>query len=221
MKVTDKEKSGSAGNQDGSAVEEKENPTTEQDQGGGDDTQAVDAKALIAKRNELLAETKKAKAKAAELEAEVIKLRADKAKAVGDYKTLYEESEKARLKAETQAGKIVKATQNSVKMAAVLESLPGKVDKKYYNLLETFLPEIQVEGLDEVDEGSVRMVADKFQKLFPEIITKSGTTMPQDAAKGSGGKPSLDAYKSLNDPKKMREELPKLYEAMKAGTLKI
>ncbi len=106
MNVTNNENSSSGANQDGSADAGK-TITTEQEQSSSSNDMPIDAKALIAKRNELLAETKKAKARASELETEVAQLRADKAKAVGDYKTLYEESEKARLKAEGQAGKIV------------------------------------------------------------------------------------------------------------------
>lgn len=185
------------------------------------DGEVKDPKAILAKSRELLNEVKTLRKQVKDVAIERDSLKTTLAKGQNDYKTLWEESEKKRKAIETKHEKVVQDTQNALKMGAVLDSLPGKVDKKYFDILQPMLNEIDMVGEDEVDEDSVRQIADRFAKLYPEIVVKAGSKMPNEMAKGGDVNVDLKSWQTMGDAKKMREKLPELWAAHKAGKLKL
>jgi chromosome segregation ATPase len=180
-----------------------------------------DPKAILAKSRELLNEVKNLRKTVKEVQTERDSLKTTLAKGQNDYKTLWEDAEKRAKAAESKSEKILTQTQSALKMSSVLDALPGKVDKKYFDILQPMLEEIDMVGEDEVDENAVRQVADRFAKLYPEVVVRPGTKMPNEMAKGGGENLDLKSWQTLGDAKKMREKLPELWAAHKAGKIKI
>lgn len=75
---------------------------------------------------------------------------------------------------------------SGMKLRALLDAIQGKVEQKYWNLIDlekiTINPETKMP-----DPVSVNSVARDFEKRFPEIVRKgSGAGLPNEAAKPSG-----------------------------------
>lgn len=202
--------------------EELNNGAGESSDSSGDEGGEIkDPKAFLAKSRELLNEVKTLRKQVKEVQSERDSLKTTLAKGQNDFKTLYEEADKRAKAAEAKAEKILTQTQNALKMSSVLDALPGKVDRKYFDILQPMLNEIDMVGENEVDEDAVRQVADRFAKLYPEVVVRPGTKMPNEMAKGDEVNVDLKSWQKLGDAKKMREKLPELWAAHKAGKIKL
>jgi len=98
-----------------------------------------------------------------------------------EYATLKEtEAKEAREKLQTHEQNLDSAE----KFNALLDAIPGNVKKDYWPLLQNHLSKvIKNPDTGEIDEVSVKQVADMVRNSYPEIIQNgNGRNLPQDAA---------------------------------------
>jgi hypothetical protein len=168
------------------------------------ETEKKDAVAYDTYRK-VLGEKKKADDKLSEQQKQIEELSAKikereeaELKAKGEIEKLLkireEELAKEREKSSTLQGNI----QKGLKLDAVLNSLSGKLDPKYWHLLHSKLDDVVIDPTNgNADPASAQKVAQIFEQNYPEIITKaSGVKIPNGAAQGTGSL-TLEEWKKL------------------------
>lgn len=103
-----------------------------------------------------------------------------------DYKQLLELRDQELAEAKTQLGSLGKQRADASKLDAFLSALDGKVDKKFWHLVN--LDKIVVDPESgNVDEMSVTKQVEDFRTSYPEIITVKGLSkMPSQSPRGAG-----------------------------------
>lgn len=124
----------------------------------------------------------------------LLKLREDELKA--------ERAEKEQYKSRIEGG---------IKLQAVLETIGGKVDPKYF--IHVPLDEVVIDpATGRPDASSVKLAASKFEQEYPEVIRKgNGAGLPSDAARGGSGSLTYEEWKKL-PPKEMKARYHEVYQ---------
>ena len=121
----------------------------------------------------------------------------------GEWKKRAEQLEAERDEWKNKFGDLNSNVTESRKIVSVLEMFPGNVRKEYHHLIDT--DEIFVDpDSGRVDESSIKKVAEKFSKAFPELIQRrDGPGIPDGEPQG-GKTLSVDEWRKL-PPKEKRE----------------
>lgn len=129
----------------------------------------------------------------------------------GDTEKLLKLREEELQKEREEKQRLVSNIQGGLKLDAVLNTISGKVDKKYWNLIN--LDEIVIDPNTGTPDGSsVQSVARQFESMFPEVISRaSGMKLPNDAPKNGSGKLSIEEWSKLGSAKEMRARLSEVY----------
>jgi len=170
------------------------------DAGGADQKDVVKYETY----SKVVGEAKRAKEKASELEAELTKLRAaDKdrqdaeLKQKEDYKTLLANREAELAKEKAEKDQLLSEQRDARKLAAFLDSVDGRIDKKWWVHIDTSEVVINPDT-NEIDQMSVTKAVEKFKAEYSEIIKKPGQSkMPNDAPGGKSGRISYDEWLKL------------------------
>jgi len=200
--MEDKPQTGSAGQDEGASGDHQG------DQSGNQPESKPGESVSYETHKRLLGEAKRAKEERdrlkAELEAKAAAEREAEEKRLAEnqeYKKLLEIREKELNEAKGRLDNMSRAQQDAKKLDAFLTSLDGKVDRKYWGLIDidkiAFDPESQ-----QVDEMSVKSLVDEFRKEHGILIDSQGGTsrLPNTAPGGTGG---MISYKEwLNLPAK-------------------
>jgi len=170
----------------------------------GDDGKKADTVQYESYRR-VLADHKKSKARAEELEAKLAliekkekELEEKSLKEQGEYKKLLEIEKKKREIEESKRIQYEKDLLDAHKLNAVKEKLPAKVKRnEYYSFIDTDKILIDKEtGI--IDEASLESVANDFITNHSALLDKpSVKNLPQDAAKGTATKLTLEDWKKL------------------------
>lgn len=143
-------------------------------------------------RDEELAALKREKKEAEEL----------KLKEKEDYKKIVEirDGELAAERAEKEMLK--NKFQDAVKFDAFINSLPGSVDKKFWQMID--LSAVVIDPTtNEPDPMSVKKAADKFRAEFPElIVNQNGAKLPNNAASGGAFVMNDETWNALSAKEK-------------------
>lgn len=160
------------------------------DASGDVDKKNQDKKDMVAfeSHKKVLDEKKKLQARVSELEDAHKKRLEEEAKAKEDYKTLAETREKELAEERDKRLKSEKRIEQGVKLDAFLNELSGRLDNKYFKLIDFSSITLDEDGSP--DEASVKKAVKDFETSHPEVILKeSKSKMPNEAPKGgSGGK---------------------------------
>ena len=146
------------------------------------------------------------KEKKASLEAEL--------KEKEDWKKIAELREQEKIEVETKYTSLTSEIQEAAKFQSLLRALPGRLDQKYYSLVDT--RDIVIDpNTGEPDPSSVKKVADSFNANFGELVVSSGKArLPYQAASGSTQSMTEELWKSLSGKEK-KERLPEYVESLK------
>ena len=114
-----------------------------------------------------------------------------------DWKTLVSQKEEELKTVKSELTGIKTSLQDGSKINAVLNQLQGKVSEAYFQLFD--LSKVAMNpDTGTVDEASAQRYAMEFTQKYPELIKNpSNAKMPNDAAKGSGGKLTRDEWLKL------------------------
>lgn len=157
-------------------------------------------------------EAKAAKAKVAEFEKAQREANEAKLKADGEYKKLLEQREKELADERQKRTGIEQQISDARKRSALLDALTGEVPKTYWSLMD--LDEIAVNpetGMP--DEASVKSVAEKFEKQYPEVVKRAPKgKLPNDAPQGGGAKLSYASWLKLP----VKEQLERMKDVDKS-----
>jgi hypothetical protein len=97
---------------------------------------------------------------------------------------------------------------DSQKFQTLLHHVNGEVKKQYWGLLRTHLNEIVVNPeTNDIDEVSVKTVADKVREMYPDIIVSAGGPKVPNGAAQPGQYFSLEKWDSMS-AKEKKEHLP-------------
>lgn len=121
------------------------------------------------------------------------------------YRELYEAKEKEFQEIAERLKVKEEETQNYQKMGAFLKNVTGDIPQQYWGLIE--LGKIVIDETGKVDETSVKKAVKDFERLYPEVIKRAKSTMPNDAATGAKGSLSYDEWLKLPyDEKRKRQK---------------
>lgn len=177
---------------DGEQIPSGDNQTSS---GGPEQTDAVSKKDTVAyetyrkllsekkARDEALETYKKelAEYKRKEKEAEEAKLKEEQ-----NWKAIVELREKELNEERTMRIQMQEERLNATKLDTFLQSLGGKVDSKYWGMIDLEKIAINPES-GQVDQMSVTQAVEAFRKNYPELIkTGTGPKIPSDAPQGNG-----------------------------------
>lgn len=108
----------------------------------------------------------------------------------GEYEKAIALEREARKKSDDELESYRKKDKNRTKLAAVLDSVGGTIDSKFYGLIDYEDVVLDPESGD-VNEMSVTKVVENLKKKYPEIIkTDKGAKMPDGSPRGAGGGPN-------------------------------
>lgn len=151
-------------------------------------------------------EAKKAKARAADLEARQKKLDEDKLREQGEYKKLLEDREKDLKKAAATIEQFRQKEINGKKLMAFEEKLGGKLRSKDFLSMVDLSRISYDEQSESVDLKTVESVASDFMQKFDYLIEKPTARLPGDAAAAAKSL-TYEQWKEIKDPKEMREKM--------------
>ena len=147
----------------------------------------------------LLDEKKKIQARLEAFEAEKKAKEEEEAKRKGDFETLLRtrEEENQTLKAQLKAKEELEVKRR--KLAAVLDSIGGEVEPKWFSLIDTSQVVVNPDT-GEVDQMTVTKAVENLRKTWPEMIKNPNPArLPADAPKGNtAGKISRDEWLKLS-----------------------
>lgn len=104
----------------------------------------------------------------------------------GEYQKVIELHKEENQKLKSKLEQFSQQETNRKKLAAVLTGLGGKVESKFYNLID-FEDVLVDPSTGEIDEMSVTKVVEKTKATFPEIIRPgNGPRLPINAPQGAG-----------------------------------
>jgi hypothetical protein len=142
-------------------------------------------------------EAKAAKKKVAEFEKQKREAEETKLKQDGEYKKLLDQRDE-ELKTEREKNqKLNGSIENSRKMSAFLGAASGEIPKQYWPLID--LEQIAVDPESgQPDEASIKKAVKSFEAEYPDVVKrKTSGKLPQDNARGAGGKLSYDSWLAL------------------------
>jgi small-conductance mechanosensitive channel len=179
-----------------------QNPSGENDSSSGAD-ETTEKSVSFDTHRKLLGEKKTVQEKARALEAELEKLRQEKADAEkkkleeeGRWKELAEAKDK-ELEQERQKNQAILNDLNDArKKTALLKAINGQVPANFHQLLP--LDQVKVGEDGRVDEASVKAAAQLFEKEYHLAIIRDGVkTPPSDPARGGGKKLTKAEWEAL------------------------
>jgi len=127
------------------------------------------------------------------------------------YKELYESTKQDLEKVQTAYTTLDSQIKDSTKVHAVLNTLEGSVDSKYWGFIDT--KSVVMDDNGNIDENSAKKVAEKFQKEHGLLISKPQTAnVPPNPPKGSNGSSITMEYfrEKFSDPNTTAKELKEL-----------
>lgn len=154
-----------------------------------------------------------AEARTAELEAEDKARTEKKLQDDGEHKKMLEIREKELAEARAKIAASDAQMADSRKLDAFLNTLEGKVDRKFWNHID--LEKVIIDPTtNEVDEMSVTKAVEQFKAEYPEIINipGKGSGLPPESPKGGSVTPSsVDEWKKL-PLKERKEKMAEVYK---------
>lgn len=146
----------------------------------------------------LLDEKKKIQARLETFEAEQKAKLEDEAKKRGDYEALLKSRDEKLSDLEAKLKARDELDTKRMKLAAVLDSVGGDVEPKWFSLIDTSTVLVNPET-GEVDPMSVTKTVEAIRKNWPEMIKNpNAAKLPADAPKGNGmGKITSEEYRKL------------------------
>jgi hypothetical protein len=113
----------------------------------------------------------------------------------GDFESLLKARDEELAKERGERQQLQSRITTGQKMNAVIESLGGSVDPKWYQLID--VSDVVQNDNGEIDQLTVSRVAESLKKQWPEMIKKTGV-LPPNAPQGNGGQTiSYDEWKKL------------------------
>jgi len=191
-------------------VQDNNNPSGENLQNAGGDVDNVvtennqEDKVSHSTYLKVLSEKKKAAEKLKETQQQLNELLAAKEEAEkarleeqGNYKEINKNLETKIQELQSTITKRDAAEMDAIKFHSVLDALGGKVDRKFYPLIN-FEDVLLDPETKQPDELSVSKVADKIKTEYPEIIQgQSGPNLPPGAPKPGGPKLTVEEWRKL------------------------
>jgi len=143
----------------------------------------------------LLDEKKKIQGELSSLQSEKKAREDSEAARRGDFESLLKARDEELAKERGERQLLQNRITTGQKMNAVLESLGGSVDSKWYQLID--VSDVVQSESGEIDQLTVSRVAESLKKQWPEMIKKTGV-LPANAPQGNGGQTiSYDEWKKL------------------------
>ena len=154
-------------------------------------------KKVLSQEKNLRVRLEESNSKLAALEEEKNKAEEAKLSEQGEYKKLLELERKKREESELKAKEYENSIMNAHKLNAFKEKLPSKIaNPAYYDFVEIDKIVIDPEtGL--VNDSSVQEVVDSFVSNHAQLLESRTTGLPNDAAKGSPKKITIEEWKRL------------------------
>lgn len=155
---------------------------------------------LLAEKKRVAEELSRTRAQLDALNREKEEAERRKLEEQGEWKKLHE-SEKKR--AEELAAKLSERDEkdrNILKLGALLDKLPGKVEKPYMPLIYDHLERVAIDPeTGAVDEQSAAAIAREIEQNYPKIITRTrgGIPMPSEAPKTGSQSLGYDEWLKL------------------------
>lgn len=151
----------------------------------------------------LLDEKKRVQSQLDQLLKEKQELQESDARKRGDFEALLKSREEELAKERSQRQELSDRITNGLKMSSVLEALGGKVDSKWYKLIDVSEVAINPETGD-IDQMTVARVAESLKKQWPEMISTKGF-LPANAPQGNmGGRISRSEWLNLSSKEMMK-----------------
>lgn len=147
----------------------------------------------------LLDEKKKTQAERDQLLAEKKAREEEEARKRGDFEALLKSRDEALAKATSELASVREKQVTARKLAAVLDTIDGEVESKWYSLIDVSQVIVNPET-GEVDPMSVTKVVEGLRKTWPEMIKNpNAPKLPADAPKGNGaGKITKEEWLKLS-----------------------
>lgn len=163
----------------------------------------------------LLAEKKKVQEERDALAARLKTQEEDDLKRKGDIEKLLKLREDELQKARADHKQLEENIQGGLKLDAVLNTVNGKVDKRYWRLID--LSDVVIDPNTGVpDPTSVSVAVKKFESSYPEVVVKAtGARLPNEAASSGAGLPMTEETWKRLSPKDRKLRYSE-YAAMKA-----
>lgn len=130
----------------------------------------------------------------------------------GNWQKLLEEERKAREEAAKELAETKEMISDARKMSALNKALSGKLNEKYYGIID--LGKIELDESGQPLQSSVERYAKDVSKTYPEIIIyNNGARLPMDGARGAEKSLSYEEWLKL-PAKEMRAR----YKDIKSNT---
>lgn len=144
-----------------------------------------DPEAFLRKHNELLAETKTAKAKLKEFQEKERLKEEEEAKKRGDYEKLVKDRDEELLKLKGELTTHKSRMESASKLAAVLDAVDSDIERKWFDMIPLDQIILNPET-GEIDQMSVTKTVENLKKTWPEMFKVKGKGLPTDAPSGNG-----------------------------------
>lgn len=143
-----------------------------------------DPEAFLRKHNELLAETKTAKAKLKEFQEKERLKEEEEAKKRGDYEKLIKDRDEELLKLKGELTTHKTRMESASKLAAVLDAVDTDIERKWFDIIPLDQIILNPET-GEIDQMSVTKTVENLKKTWPEMFKAKGKGLPVDAPNGN------------------------------------
>lgn len=184
------DKDGEAGgSSDGASGTNSNSPEGEGDKSQGDTVSHSSYKRVLGEAKKAKADNVALREKIAEYEAEQEAQRQAEDEKQGKYKERLAEEKKKRKDAESKLESFRNERESAIKRHALLSSVGGEIDQKYWPLLDDHVNKIGYDrDTNTIDETSVTEGVEAIRNLFPDIIvTKQGAGFSSKAPSSGGG----------------------------------